>query len=53
MSTVIFNVTKYLVAKDYPQLEGIDYLDTYFLIVKMTIVHLFIAIIVTQNWFLN
>lgn len=39
-----------LVAKGFTQTEGIDYLDTFSLVVKMTTVKGFMEIIAAQNW---
>jgi hypothetical protein len=39
-----------LVAKGYTQTEGIDYIDTFSLVVKMTTVRAFMAIATVQNW---
>ncbi|KAK2359915.1 putative mitochondrial protein [Trifolium repens] len=39
-----------LVAKGYTQTEGIDYIDTFSPVVKMTTVRIFMAIAATQNW---
>jgi len=42
-----------LITKGYTQLERIDYLDTYFLIVKITIVCLLLVLVATKNWHLE
>ncbi|MCH79432.1 retrovirus-related Pol polyprotein from transposon TNT 1-94 [Trifolium medium] len=39
-----------LVAKGFTQTEGIDYIDTFSPVVKMTIVRTFMAIAAAQNW---
>jgi hypothetical protein len=39
-----------LVAKGYTQTEGIDYIDTFSPVVKMTTVRTFMAIAAIQNW---
>lgn len=39
-----------LVAKGFTQTEGLDYLDTFIPIVKMTTIRVFMAIATAQNW---
>ena len=39
-----------LVAKGYTQIFGLDYGDTFSLVVKMTFVHLFLAMTALQQW---
>jgi hypothetical protein len=41
-----------LVAKGFTQYEGIDYMDTFNPVVKMTTIRIFIAISASQNWLL-
>jgi len=41
-----------LVAKDYTQLEGIDFIDTFSPIAILTIVRLLLATTATRNWYL-
>ncbi|CAL1407133.1 unnamed protein product [Linum trigynum] len=39
-----------LVAKGYSQQEGVDYQDIFALVVKMTIIRLYLAIATSLNW---
>ena len=42
-----------LVAKDYAQTYGIDYSDTFSLVVKLTSIRLFLSMAATHNWSLH
>ena len=42
-----------LVAKCFTQIEGIDFLETFSLVAKLSTVHLLLAIASTQSWTLN
>jgi hypothetical protein len=42
-----------LVGKGYAQTYGIDYEETYSLVVKMTTVKIIIAIVATKGWYLH
>jgi Reverse transcriptase (RNA-dependent DNA polymerase) len=42
-----------LVAKGYTQEEGIDFTETYSLVVKSTTIRLILSIAVTQHWFIR
>ena len=41
-----------LLATSYTQQEGVDYLDTFSPVAKLTMVHALLAIVVASNWFL-
>jgi len=41
-----------LATKGYTQLEGVDYLYTFSLIAKLTIVRMILVIVATHNWYL-
>jgi len=42
-----------LVAKGFTQTEGFDYFETYFPIVKLTIVRILLALATTSDWFIH
>ena len=42
-----------LVAKDYAQIYGVDYCDTFSLVAKLTSVHLFIYLDASFDWDLH
>lgn len=41
-----------LVVKHYTQQEGVDHFDAFYLVAKMTIVRLLLALTAIHNWFL-
>lgn len=42
-----------IVAKGYTQQEGVDYMDKFSLVVKMSIIRVLLALTVANNWYLH